>query len=322
MALVAYDRVRERTATVGTGAYALAGAVTGYRAFSTVGDANTCHYCATDGSAWEIGLGTYTLSGTTLARTTLIASSTGSAISWVAGTKDIFLTEPASILPMLTSPNTWTGVQSFNNMVVIPKTTGYGIKVDTASPTYPWVDLIGMIKIDEAGPNAASLSTFMGGSIRRFAFSATDKADLEFHLPHDYAPGTDLFLHYHWSHNGTAISGNIVATFVHTYAKGHNQAAFSAEKTLTHTYNTVDLATTPRYQHRIEEVQLSTAGGGVTTLDSSTLEVDGIIGVNFTMTTIPTITGGTSNEPFVLFIDIHYQSTGMGTKQKSPPFWT
>lgn len=210
----------------------------------------------------------------------------------------------------------------FPDTIVLPKTSGKGIKIDTATPTFPWKDIIGYVNVDAAGANAASLSAFNGGSIRRWAFGSGDKQDNEYHIPHDYAPGTDLFIHYHWAHNGTAISGDIVATFVHTYAKGHNQAAFSAEKTITNTYATTNIATTPRIQHRIEESQLSVSGGSATQLDSSLIEVDGVIGVNFTMTTIPTITGGSPNEPFVFFIDIHYQSTGIGTKQKAPNFYT
>jgi len=209
----------------------------------------------------------------------------------------------------------------FADTLVLPKTSGKGIKVDPASPTFGWKDLIGYMNVDAAALNAATLSTFIGGSIRRWAFSAGDKADLEFHIPHDYVPGTDMYIHYHWSHNGTAISGNIVGTFVHTYSDGYG-GVFSAEKTVTSTYATTNIATTPRYVHRIEETQLSSAGGSASLLDSSLIKVDGVIGVNFTMTTIPTITGGTPNEPFVFFVDIHYQSTQMGTKTRNTPFYS
>lgn len=94
-----YDRVKETTTTTGTGTYTLAGAVTGFLAFSTVGNGNTCHYCVENGTDWEVGLGTYTASGTTLARTTILASSnSGSAVDWGAGTKNVFLTAPAAHL--------------------------------------------------------------------------------------------------------------------------------------------------------------------------------------------------------------------------------
>lgn len=97
MALVHKDRVKETSTTTGTGTYTLAGAVTGFQSFSAIGNANTCYYCATDGTDWEVGTGTYTSAGTTLARTAILASSNaGSAVNWAAGTRTIFCDLPAS----------------------------------------------------------------------------------------------------------------------------------------------------------------------------------------------------------------------------------
>ena len=96
MALVLKDRVKETTTTTGTGTYTLAGAVTGFEAFSSVGDGNTTYYSCTDGTDFEVGIGTYTSSGTTLARTTILQSSNSdSAVSWSSGTKTIFCAQPA-----------------------------------------------------------------------------------------------------------------------------------------------------------------------------------------------------------------------------------
>lgn len=106
-----YDRVLESSVTTGTGTYTLAGAVTGYQSFAAVGNANTAYYCAyevdANGNAsggWEVGLGTYTSSGTTLARTSILASSnSGSAVSWSAGTRRIALVQPAPVISGFTS---------------------------------------------------------------------------------------------------------------------------------------------------------------------------------------------------------------------------
>lgn len=106
MALVWADGVWETSTTTGTGTYTLAGAVTGYRDFSAVGNGNTCLYAARDlaNGGWEIGVGTYTASGTTLARTTILSSSnSGNAVNWPAGTRQIILSPPWDYLPSFTA---------------------------------------------------------------------------------------------------------------------------------------------------------------------------------------------------------------------------
>ena len=96
MALVLSDRAKETTTTTGTGTYTLAGAVTGFETFASIGNGYTTFYSCTDGTDFEVGVVTYTSSGTTLARTTILQSSNSdSAVSWSSGTKTIFCTLPA-----------------------------------------------------------------------------------------------------------------------------------------------------------------------------------------------------------------------------------
>ena len=98
MALVLHDRVQESTTTTGTGTVTLAGAVTGYQSFAVIGNGNTTFYCiAGQGtSEWEVGIGTYTASGTTLSRDTVLASSNaGSLVNFSAGPKTAFVTYPS-----------------------------------------------------------------------------------------------------------------------------------------------------------------------------------------------------------------------------------
>src|SRR5678815_1113466 len=98
-----FDRVLETSTTTGTGTYTLAGAVTGFQSFAAVGNATSCYYCAYEvdsngnpSGGWEVGSGTYTLSGTTLSRDTILASSnSNAAVSWSAGTRRVMLTTPA-----------------------------------------------------------------------------------------------------------------------------------------------------------------------------------------------------------------------------------
>ena len=98
MALVLADRVQETTTTTGTGTVTLAGATNGYQTFAAVGDGNSTYYTIAGISEWEVGIGTYTSSGTTLSRTTVLSSSnSGSLVSFSAGTKNVFVTYPASV---------------------------------------------------------------------------------------------------------------------------------------------------------------------------------------------------------------------------------
>lgn len=98
MAFVLADRVKETTTTTGTGTVTLLGAATGFQSFSAIGNTNTTYYtiAGQTTSEWEVGIGTYTSSGTTLARTTVVSSSNaGALVNFSAGTKDVFVTYPA-----------------------------------------------------------------------------------------------------------------------------------------------------------------------------------------------------------------------------------
>jgi hypothetical protein len=99
MPLVVKDRVKVTTTTTGTGTLTLGGAaVGGFQSFAAIGDGNTTYYTITDSgnSAWEVGIGTYTASGTTLSRDTVLESSNaGALVNFAAGTKDVFVAYPA-----------------------------------------------------------------------------------------------------------------------------------------------------------------------------------------------------------------------------------
>lgn len=97
MAFVIKDRVFEYTTTTGTGTLTLGGTKSGYQQFATVGDGNTTYYTiVAENGDWESGIGTYTSSGTTLARTTVLASSnSNNLVNFAAGTKEVFSSQPA-----------------------------------------------------------------------------------------------------------------------------------------------------------------------------------------------------------------------------------
>lgn len=107
MTFVLKDRVKDSTTTTGTGPITLAGAPpSGYQAFSAIGNGNTTYYTIFAGSEWEVGIGTYSSTGPTLARTTVLASSNGDlAVNFSAGTKAVFVSAPsAAILPQTYTP--------------------------------------------------------------------------------------------------------------------------------------------------------------------------------------------------------------------------
>lgn len=118
MALVLKDRVRETTTSTGTGTITLAGPYSGFQAFSVIGNGNTTYYAISDPNTgdWEVGIGTYTSSGNTLSRDTVLSSTnSGNLVSFAAGTKDVILTQPAERAVYLdtatnsTIPNITTG---------------------------------------------------------------------------------------------------------------------------------------------------------------------------------------------------------------------
>jgi hypothetical protein len=99
MPFLVRDRVKETTTTTGTGTVTLAGASSGFQSFAAIGDGNSTYYCiaAQSGTEWEVGIGTYTSSGTTLSRDSVLSSSnSGSLVNFSAGIKDVFVTYPAS----------------------------------------------------------------------------------------------------------------------------------------------------------------------------------------------------------------------------------
>jgi len=154
MALVVKDRVQETTTTTGTGTITLAGAVTGFQSFSVIGNANTTYYTIAAGSQWEVGIGTYTASGTTLSRDTVLESSNaGSLVDFSAGTKSVFVTYPAEKSLYLDASNNAIGLgtvattTTLTNATGLPLTTGVtgtlgATNGGTAQSTYTTGDML------------------------------------------------------------------------------------------------------------------------------------------------------------------------------------
>lgn len=158
MALVLKNRVQETTSTTGTGTVTLSGtAPTGFQTFSSVmSDGDTTYYQITDGTDWEMGVGTYTASGTTLARTTILESSnSGSAVNWGAGDKDILMVLPAqkivdpsdvpasvpsvyadtNQLPSTASDGTLAFITGTNALYICNSNTFYRVAIISSAPS-------------------------------------------------------------------------------------------------------------------------------------------------------------------------------------------
>jgi hypothetical protein len=140
MALVLKDRVKETSTSTGTATITLAGSPTGFRTFNDIGNGNTTYYTIVGNSEWEVGLGTYTASGTTLSRDTVLSNSLGTTalINFSAGSKDVFVTYPSgkAILGD-TSALSSTGTGS----VVLSDSPTFTTKITTPAVTAPTTDL-------------------------------------------------------------------------------------------------------------------------------------------------------------------------------------
>ena len=152
MSLALADRVRQTSTSTGTGTITLDGSVEGYQSFEIIGNNNTTYYTISGGAQWEVGIGTYY--GGTLARTTVISSSTGSKLDLVAGTKDVFVTLPAE--------NTVTSVASSNGSVIVTTT---GSVVDLAvSQTSPASVLVERVRNSTGATLTKGTAVYISGA--------------------------------------------------------------------------------------------------------------------------------------------------------------
>lgn len=195
--------------------------------------------------------------------------------------------------------------------IVLPNASGYGIKLDNDTPAYGWRDLIGEVELRGSGPNDPTYATYGATALRQYQFSASAEKEVfvVYHVPHDYAPGTDIYFHAHWSNaEATPNTGNVVWGFDYSFAKGYNQGAFPALTTVTVT----QACPATRYQHNIAETTAVTISG---------LETDGLILCRIYRKAADAA-DTCSDAVFLHTADIHYQSTNVATKNRNSDFWT
>ena len=202
---------------------------------------------------------------------------------------------------------------------VLPKTSGKGIKVDTVTPTFGWKDLLGDVTVKNTGGSRPALIAYRNGLLD-FEFAAGEEEYFKYHIPHDYVQGTDIFLHFHWSTNVVVTGGTLTFEYEITYAKGHAQAPFLASVSGTVVSAAASIT---QYTHELTEIQISASSPSGSQIDTDDLEPDGVIiataGLNANNLTVG---GGGVPDPFIHYVDIHYQSTNIATKDKVPDFYT
>jgi len=201
------------------------------------------------------------------------------------------------------------GIEAQDKVFFDEASTG-GIKMgDIATGTYGWNDITSEIKVRGTGSTDPNWSVINGTAFSAYEFSVGDKCWMSFHLPHDYAKGTDVYLHVHWLPDGTDTD-DVKWEFTYAYAHGHNQAAFDFGSPTTVSVTEDMSGHTTQYQHYVSETAAITI---------SNCEPDGVIEVMIERVT----NGGTNNSDdiFVLTADVHYQSTGVPTLNRAPNFY-
>lgn len=193
--------------------------------------------------------------------------------------------------------------------------SGIGLKLgDTRTPphrsrtdfAFGWRDITGEVLTRGVGATDPAWAQIGSGPFYAYSFALNDTCWMVYHVPHDFAPSTDVHLHVHWISDGTDANP-VKWQFKYAYAKGFNQAAFDSAGT---TITAQEAASGTAYQHMVTETSA---------IDMSITEPDGLILVNITRVT----NGATDNTDtiFMLTADVHYRSTNLATLNKSPNFY-
>jgi hypothetical protein len=184
------------------------------------------------------------------------------------GAADIGLFRASASVLNLTNGSSGFSILQLGGLVV-PKTSGTGIKVDTTTPTWGWKDITGAITTRTGGGTAPAYAAYRA-NIYQWSFgvaSGTVEVFNEYHIPHDYLPSTAtgaaqaMHIHPHIS-TAAAPTGTVNFLFDIVYAKGYDQAVFEgtvgsgAPITVSATQ-----AMATAFRHYIPEVQFAAPNG-------------------------------------------------------------
>lgn len=213
----------------------------------------------------------------------------------------------------------------FEESVTLPKDSGYGVKLGDfrGEESFPWQDITAPIEIRGVAATDPSWARIGSTSFWAYKFAIADYVWQVFHVPHDIVPGSDIHFHVHWlpaTQTSPLDTGFVTWEFEYAYAKGFNQGAFdfahaSSPQVNSGTVYATDQLPSVQYQHMVSETAAVSIPGMT--------EPDGLI-----YTRLGRVNNQTSplnnatQDIFVLTADIHYQSTGVGTKGKAPNFYS
>lgn len=210
-----------------------------------------------------------------------------------------------------------------SDSIVLKSTAAVGIKLDEASPAFSWSDLKGHYIYGDTGANAPSVETFDTG-ITMLGFNASDIAMSSLHIEHCDIAGGIKYIHPHVmiAVGATAATTNLVMSHVikHSYGSigsGETRGASPAPITITQTITVAEINAIGSGNNKAFDIEFANTGGTGGKLNSSNFLPDDLLFITTTITSIPTITGGTTAKVSILPIDGHREvRDGSGTKNK------
>lgn len=172
--------------------------------------------------------------------------------------------------------NVWSAAQSFASGLIVPKDVATGIKVDLDDPQWGWADMLGAIDNRSVAGGANPTWAVYRGGIYQYSFgtaAGVTETFINYHMGHDFIPGTDMYIHAHWS-TAAAPTGTCNWLFEACAAVGYDRDVFEGTDGSASTI-TVSAVGTPTgaYRHMISETLLATAGGLVNPLAGTTYSI-------------------------------------------------
>lgn len=180
------------------------------------------------------------------------------------------------------------------------------------SPTVGWKDLTGDVAVRGTGAANPEWTAFKNG-IYAYAFPSDLSKEfwINFHIDHDYKPGSAIFPHVHFSLLDDAASGVVAFGIEYTIAKGHQQTSGSVFANTTTTSAAVTVPAGSASKHFVVE--------HVEGIVDTNIEPDSLMLVRFFRDN--SVDDNLAATIFGFTADIHYQFDRYGTANKAPNFY-